>query len=187
MAGRGVDVDLLFKLRLAVGRVGEMDLAKWWNTQGQLGSLGSSVVSRGFPRTHHFAQARAVFAVAADRCREVYDPPGSVTLWNMPADVEDELELRLESWREDAVGWAPFFIELESCSADLSMELQRLGLASEEHVERESRLRRSAEQRAVQVPGEFSGSDDDLTMLAIAFARGEQGSLAVPYQPWDPA
>lgn len=101
-----VDVERLFRLRLVVGRVGEMDLAKWWNTQGQLGSLGSSVLSRGFPRTHHFAQARAVFAVAADRCREVYDPPASVTLWNMPADVEDELELRLESWREDAAGWA---------------------------------------------------------------------------------
>jgi hypothetical protein len=37
------------KLRLVVARVGEMDLARWWNTQGQLGALGSSVLQRGFP------------------------------------------------------------------------------------------------------------------------------------------
>lgn len=181
----GVDVERLFKLRLVVGRVGEMDLARWWNTQGQLGSLGSSVVSRGFPRTHHFAQARAVFAVASERCREVYDPPGAVTLWRMPAEVEDHLKLSAERWREDAATWKPFFDEVEACSADLPAELQRFGLVTTEQVEREGRLRRSAEQRAVQVPGEFSGSDDDVTMLAIAFARGEPGNLAVPYQAWN--
>lgn len=181
-----VDVERLFKLRLVVGRVGEMDLARWWNTQGQLGSLGSSVVTRGFPRTHHFAQARAVFAVAAHRCREVYDPPNSVTLWRMPAAVEDELELSAERWREDTATWKPFFEEVEACTADLRAQLQRLRLVSPEHLEYESRLRRSAEQRAVQVPGEFFGSDDDITMLALAFARGEPGNLAVPYQAWEP-
>jgi hypothetical protein len=179
-----VDVEHLYKLRLVVGRVGEMDLAEWWPTKGQLGPLGSSVVKRGFPRTHHFVQARSVFAVASQRCAEVYDPPGAVTLWTMPADVEDELELRTEAWREDGRAWAPFFEALEQSSSDLRAELQRLNLVSDYLLDREGRLRRSAEQRAVQIPGDFSGSDDDVSMLAVAFARGEQGSLAVPYQAW---
>lgn len=170
------------KLRLAVGRVGEMDLARWWNTSGQLGAIGSSVVLRGFRRTHHFAQARSVFAVAAHRSREVYDAPGTVTLWNLPADIEDEFGLRWEQWLDDAAAWADFFIQLESCTADLESELTRLQLVRTEHFEQVRKLRRSAEQRAVAVPGEFTGTTDDLTILALAFSRGEPGALAVPYQ-----
>ena len=52
-------------------------------------------------------------------------------------------------------------------------------------TERARKLRRSAEQRAVPLPGLFSGSTDDVTALALAFARGEVASLAVPYQSWD--
>ncbi|MCP4384516.1 MAG: BrxE family protein [Hyphomicrobiales bacterium] len=179
-----VDVERLYRLRLVVARVGEMDLAGWWNTKGQLGSLGASVVSRGLPRTHQFARARSVFAVAAARCRDVYDPPGSVTLWDLPAEVEDELESAAERWRESATEWAAVFRDLEDCGTDLTVELVRFGLASEADVDRVSKLRRSAEQRAVQIPGDFSGSDADLTLLALGFARGETGNLAVPYQAW---
>ncbi len=54
-------LELILKLRVVVGRFGEMDLAGWWNTRGQLGPLGAPVLRRGFPRTHCFAQARSVF------------------------------------------------------------------------------------------------------------------------------
>lgn len=80
--------------RLVVARFGEMDLAKWWNTRGQLGRLGAAALRRGFPRTHRFAQARSVFAVAAHRCTEVFEPPGCVTLWRLPEAV------RLDQRRE---------------------------------------------------------------------------------------
>src|SRR3954451_12033252 len=103
------------RLRLVVARVGEMDLARWWNTQSQLGSLGASVVRRGLPRTHRFAQARSVFAVAAHRCAEVYDPPGTVTLWRLPSDIEDDFEQRWETWLDDAAGWAGLFASVEAC------------------------------------------------------------------------
>src|ERR1019366_7161493 len=56
-----VNLDRLFKLRLIVARFGEKDNASWWKTDGLLGPLGASVMKRGFPRTHRFAQARAVF------------------------------------------------------------------------------------------------------------------------------
>ena len=35
MATPSIDIDRLLKLRLVVGRYGEMDIAKWWNTRGQ--------------------------------------------------------------------------------------------------------------------------------------------------------
>src|SRR6202012_5254639 len=79
MTAEKIDFDRLLKLRLVVARVGEMDLARWWNTRGQLSRLGTAAVRRGFPRTHYFAQARSIFAVAGYRCREVFDPPQSVT------------------------------------------------------------------------------------------------------------
>jgi hypothetical protein len=112
----------------------------------------------------------------------VYDPPGSVTLWNLPADTEDEFELQWEQWLDDASTWRGFFEELERCSPALDAELLRLKLATDADIERVRRLRRSAEQRAVAVPGVFSGSAENVTTLALAFARGEAGTLAVPYQ-----
>jgi hypothetical protein len=179
-----IDAAQLLKLRLVVARVGEGDLARWWNTRGQLGPLGTSVLRRGFPRTHPFAQARSVFAVAARRCAELYRPPAAVTLWQLPAELEDEFDQAWPSWIERVDELKPFFAEVEGCGSDLAHELQRLRLASDEHLDQLTRLRRMAEQRAVAVPGEFSGSADDLTMLALGFARGEVGNPAVPFQSW---
>jgi len=178
------NVEYLFKLRLVVARVGEMDLAQWWNTKGQLGSLGASVLRRGFPRTHRFAQARSVFAVAAHRCNELYHPPGAVTLWDIPASTEDDLEQRWADWIDDATGWEAFFSELEGCSSNLEQELKRLNLVTASQMVDVGKLRRSAEQRAVLVPGEFAGTDYDLAILALAFSRGEIANPAVPYQLW---
>jgi hypothetical protein len=92
MTNGTIDFDRLLKLRLVVARVGEMDLAKWWNTRGQLSRLGSAAVRRGLPRTHYFAQARSVFAVAGFRCREVFDPPQSATLWHSNVDAKGNLD-----------------------------------------------------------------------------------------------
>jgi hypothetical protein len=185
MEGRlELDYERLLQLRLVVARVGEMDLARWWNTNGQLGNIGTAVLTRGFRRTHQFAQARSVFAVATHRCRAVYDPPGAVTLWSLPAEMEDDLDLRWDQWIDDVSAWSGFFEHLESCSPDLETELVRFGLVTDADVERVRKLRRSAEQRAVAVPGEFAGTTADVTTLALAFARGDIAGLAVPYQPW---
>ena len=48
-------------------------------------------------------------------------------------------------------------------------------------LEASTKLRRSAEGRAVPLPGLFSGSDADVTLLALGFARSEVGELSVPY------
>lgn len=177
-----MDLDNLLKLRLVVARFGEMDLARWWNTKGQLGRLGTMALRRGFPRTNHFAAARSVFAVAAHRCQEVFDPPDCVTLWSLPPSFEEEFDARWEHWIDDAPAWAPLFEQLESLRGDdLVGAFQRLALVREHDVEAASRLRRTAENRAVQLPSSFTGTDHDTALLALGFARSEPGALAVPY------
>lgn len=177
-----LDLDRLLKLRLVVARFGEMDLAKWWNTQGQLGKLGAAALRRGFPRTHRFAQARAVFAVATHRCAEVFTPPSSVTLWQLPEATEEEFDTRWEHWLDGASDWTPFFEQIETLKgSDLVVALRAFGLVSDRDVDAFGKLRRSAEGRAVPLPRVFSGSEEDVSLLALGFARGEPGALAVPY------
>lgn len=108
----GVDLVRLFKLRLVVARHGEMDAARWWNTNGILGHRGSMVLKRGFPSTHSFAQARIAFAVARSRCHELFDPPGCMTLWNLPADIEDQFDERWQDWLDEGDQWRPVFENL---------------------------------------------------------------------------
>jgi hypothetical protein len=177
-----IDLDILLKLRLVVARFGEMDLAKWWNTKGQLGKLGAAALRRGFPRTHHFAQARSVFAVATHRCAEVFDPPNCVTLWRLPEAVEEEFDARWEHWLDNTSEWTPFFKKLEALQGgDLAATLRSFEVVGERDTGAFSRLRRSAEGRAVPLPGVFSGTNDEVALLALGFARGEPGALAVPY------
>lgn len=182
MTRSAIDLDRLLKLRLVVARFGEMDIAKWWNTKGQLGRLGSAALRRGFPRTHSFAQARSVFAVAAQRCIEVFEPPECVTLWKLPESVEEEFDTRWEYWLDNSANWIPFFQKLEILQGlDLVAALRQLEVVGNSDVEGVAKLRRSAEGRAVPLPGIFSETDDDVALLALGFSRGEVGSLAVPY------
>jgi hypothetical protein len=177
-----LDFDALLKLRLVVARFGEMDLARWWNTRGQLGRLGTAALRRGFPRTHYFAQARSVFSVAAHRCREVFNPPESVTLWQLPNAVEEDFESHWERWLDQAAEWTPFFQKLERLQeTDLKRALQSFGLIAGDTSQLFSRLRLSAERRAVPLPGSFTCTNQDVVMLALGFALGEPGALAVPY------
>lgn len=182
MSGDSIDLERLLRLRVVVGRIGEMDRAQWWNTRGQLGPLGASAVRRGFPRTHHFAQARSVFAVAAQRCAEVFDPPGSITLWRLPSDVEEAFDARWEHWLDAAHEWDAFFAQVAALDgADLVSALQALDLVDDADEAAFAGLKTSAEGRAVPLPAAFGRTDVELTLLALAFARGGTRALAVPY------
>lgn len=186
MTRAAINFDCLLKLRLIVARFGEMDIARWWNTRGQLGRLGTAAIRRGFPRTHYFAQARSVCAVAAHRCHEVFNPPESVTLWQLPDAVEEDFESHWERWLDHAVEWTPFFQRLEDLKEkDLKVVLQSFGLITGDELQLFSRLRLSAEGRAVPLTGSFTCANQDITMLALGFARGEPGALAVPYAKRD--
>lgn len=182
MSPASIDLDRLLKLRLIVARFGEMDVAKWWNTKGQLGRLGAATLRRGFPRTHYFAQARSVFAVAAHRCAEIFDPPNCVTFWRLPEEVEEEFDTQWERWLDNGGEWNSFFQKIESLQGtDLVANLRDFALVSDRDVDAYGKLRRSAEGRAVPLPGVFAATNDDVALLALGFARGEPGALAVPY------
>jgi hypothetical protein len=177
-----VDIERLLKLRIVVGRIGEMDLAQWWNTKGQLGPHGASALRRGLPRTHHFAQARSVFAVAAQRCAEVFDPPESVTLWRLPQDVGEAFDARWEHWLDAPNEWDAFFDRVAAIEQpDLVLALRTLDLINDTDLAAFVGLKTSAEGRAVPIAAPFGRTDTDVTLLALGFACGAVGGLAVPY------
>jgi hypothetical protein len=178
----GVDLERLFKLRLVVGRHGEMDLTKWWNSNGMLGRRGAIVLERGFPRTHFFAQARAVFAIARTRCAEVFDPPGCMTLWHLPAELEDRFEDEWHRWLDHYEDWTPFFTRLQELPGEnLLDELADCELLTDGSRESVSKLSTSPEGRSIALPGVHEPNDEVITLLAAAFARCSPGGLLVPY------
>jgi hypothetical protein len=177
-----IDYERLFKLRLAVARHGEMDAAGWWNTRGILGRHGALALKRGFPLTHPFAQARIAFVVARSRCSELFDPPGCMTLWSLPAQIEDQFEEHWQDWLDQGERWSPVFEALAGLGRqDLLVELADLGLVNQSHLDAVSKLRRSAEGRSVPLSGTFQPSDDIITLLAAGFARSDPGYPAIPY------
>jgi hypothetical protein len=182
MMAASIDLDHLLKLRVLVARFGEMDLAKWWNTKSQLGRLGAAALRRGFPRTYRFAQARSVFAVAAYRCSEKFDPPNCVTLWRLPELTEEEFDARWEYWIDNASEWTAFFEKIENLQGnDLATILRTFDVVTDQDLDAYSKLRRAAEGRAVPLAGSFSSTRADVALLALGFARGEPNALAVPY------
>lgn len=177
-----LDLTWLMKVRVAVARCGEMDRAKWWNTDGQLGSYGAKMLSRGLPRTHHFAQARSVFAVAAHRCAQIFNPPGCATLWHLTDRIEDEFDAHWEGWLDAATDWKPFFERVaEVRDTNVGSVLLDLELVSPAEVEEAKSLRRSAERNSVQLPNVFSRDRSSVALLALGFGLLNVADLAVPY------
>ncbi len=159
-----------------------MDAQKWWNTDGQLGPYGARVLKRGFPRTHHFAQARSTFAVAAHRCTEVFDPPDAVTFWRLSDDVEEEFDARWERWLDAAESWAPFFDLVAALKDfDVANVLKGFSLVDEAEVEASAKRKVADGGRGVLVPGVFEPGRKSIALLALGFGRGAQGDLVVPY------
>jgi hypothetical protein len=172
----------LFKLRLVVARFGEMDGAEWWNTTGALARIGNTVLSRGFPRTDFFAQARTVFEVARSRCREVFNPPRSVTLWDLPVGIEDQFETECQRWCAAREVWLPFFSKLQSQNRDdLFTAFIESGLVTQNERDSLAKLRRGVEGKSVPIPGKPAPDDKLINLLALGFCRAEKRALLVPF------
>ena len=136
----------------------------------------------GSARTHHFAQARLVFEVARARSAERFTAvPGCITLWELPANVEDEFDARWAEWLEDGASWSEFFEGLQRQDSDLLAALRGQDLLGSDHADQVSRMRRSAEGRSVPIAGIRHVDDDTLTLLAAGFSRGEVTKPAIPY------
>ena len=177
-----IDAALLMKLRLVVARFGEMDGAGWWNTHGVLSRIGKAGLSRGFPTTHYFAQARVAFAAATARCREVFSPPACFTLWDLPPSIEEIVESHWQVWCRSASDWEPFFTQLAEINAgELLDRLVSIQLVDQSVRKTVASLHVSAQGKAVQLPGIGYPDADSIRLLAASFARGSKGQLTVPY------
>lgn len=177
-----VSFEHLFKIRLTLARYGEMDHMRWWNTNGILGRYGSLTLSRGFPKTHRFVQAKIAFSVAAHRCREIYHPPNAYTLWDLPPEIEDRFQEKWHDWLENVDEWVGFFKGIEDIAGKELLELfSERDLISQAQIENAKKLRRSAEGRSVQLSGVTAMNDEALRLLAAGFFRGEPGKPAIPF------
>lgn len=177
-----IDASLLFKLRVAVGRFGELGMAGWWGTNGVLGTIGKAALSRGFPATHSFGQSRIVFSVASTRCREVYSAPDSLTLWNLPPQVEEAIDSSWQAWCRDASAWTPFFERVASMKADdLCQELFQLGLIDDAVISAVGKLKIAAQAKSIEVVGVTGLDNHAIRLLAAGFSRGAKGALVVPF------
>jgi len=96
--------------------------------------------------------------------------------------VEDQFEERWQGWLDNGDKWAPVFEQLAAVTGDdLLALLSQLDLVSPAQFEAATKLRRSAENRAVPVPGTHRPDDETITLLAAGFFRGEPGNPAIPY------
>lgn len=177
-----LDCEWLLKLRVAVARCGEMDLARWWNTSKQLGPSGASVLKRGFPRTHHFAQARSVMAVASHRCDQLLGQTDAITLWRLPEAVEDRFEALWETWLDRHATWQPYFEAVAAIrSGDVIAATTGLGLATSDDVKALQALGAAHEGRGLTVGKTFTGQRRQIALLALGFSVGRANDPVVPF------
>jgi hypothetical protein len=112
----------------------------------------------------------------------VFSPPHTCNLFSLSPELEEAFDQQWEYWLDSAAGWEPFFEQVQSIATNDPVDaLSTLSLISEDDVRAVQGLRRLGGKPAVQLPRTFSGSAEDLRLLAAAFAKGDAGSLCVPY------
>jgi len=175
-----LDFDRLLKLRLVVARVGELGLAGWWGTKDVLGGMGAMAYRRGFPRSHHWAQAKVVFEVARARCQERFPDPTAITLWSLPATVEEQFEHAWGRWIGENEAWEPFFERLKEWkSPSLTEALKAFELWS---PSMDAATAQAAPAIASLGLGTFPSLDQaSVDGLAAGFSFGQHGEPVVPF------
>lgn len=176
-----IDPEKTFKLRTAVARHGEQDVANWWPTQGLLGRQGASLYQRSFPRTHPFARARVVAEAAKARVRELYPVKDALTLWTLPPEVEEQVELYRQEWLRDVERWGPFFRQLEEHRGGGLLDLlQSLSLVGASVAQLAGTLTPPANGPALPLAGS-EVTAESIELLAAAHTVGQAGQPVVPY------
>jgi hypothetical protein len=100
--------------------------------------------------------------------------------------VEEEFETHWQRWLDQADQWKPFFLELEALKeAELKTVLQSFNLITDEDSELFSRLRRSAEGRAVPLYAPFTATNAAIAPMQAkggwrSTRRTERPVLRVP-------
>ena len=112
----------------------------------------------------------------------MYNPPDGVTLWDLPAEVENAFDERWPVWLETQSSWQEFFGSLESMPGeDLLRAFEGICPLPATALDAAKRMKRAADQKAVPL-GEVAAVTDDLvSQLAAGFSKGEPGRVAVPF------
>jgi hypothetical protein len=85
-------------------------------------------------------------------------------------------------WLDQPDHWKPVFQGLAVLrDPDLLKAMLRFELLTQAQLGAVDALHRSAEGRAVPIPGVHEPSDEMITILAAGFARGEVSAPAIPY------
>jgi hypothetical protein len=142
--------------------------------------MGAMAYRRGFPRSHHWAQAKVVFEVARARCRERFPDATAITLWSLPASVEEQFEHAWGQWVSNTETWNPSFDRLKEWKSPSLVEaLKAFDLWSEGM---ESAMTQAAMPAASCDLGSISGLDQaSVDLLAVGFAFGQVGEPVVPF------
>lgn len=174
-------LDHILKLRMAVGRHGEMDRAEWWNTRGIMGAKGGVVLERGFPRTHPLVQARIAFSVAKDRCKSVFAASDTATLWSLPAELEDQFRSNWSQWLSHNDRWDKFLEQVNDATEEgLTRGLKSLGLIEKVHADQAMEADRQG--ASAQISSDVAEVNEDVaSALAASFALGDENDLVVPF------
>lgn len=177
-----IDYGWLLRLRLLIARYGEMDSARWWNTNGVMGKYGAIALSRGFPKTQALVRGRIAMEAAKQRCNDVFQVPGCITLWSLPPEVEDGVEQHVNTCLNDNSGVLTFLQELESVeNVGLGAILQSTGFVSQEYLAKVLSIPLSGDARTIAIPGTHSVNAVTVALLAAGFTRSDIGRLIVPY------
>ena len=179
-----VNPEQLFKSRIIIGRYGEMDIARWWNTSGILSSLGSKVASRGLPRTEFYGRARVLFAVAAQRTRQYFSPPEAFTLWSLPPSVENALDEAMIRWAHEGRSWPVVEEALAGLKlGGIEQALQSADVAPDHISGLVPKLKAGPEGKSILLPQSSKIMDETVALLAAAFSRSRPESLLLPIVP----
>jgi hypothetical protein len=107
-----------------------------------------------------------------------------MTLWNLPAELEDQFEEHWQHWLDEGERWVSFFEKrIRMDGRDLLAKLADFDLVDQAQIQAVGKLRRFAEGRSVPLSGTYRPDEEVITLFAAGFARGEKGSPAIPYRP----
>jgi hypothetical protein len=174
------ELDLILKLRLAVARLGETDRNAWWNSY-LLSRTGQISLGMMFPRTTRIAQARSAFLVARERCQSVLGQVDCSTLWNLSAEIEEQLDQRLDRLTSKPEEWQLFFEQIANLpQAGVAETLDVLGLVDPSSAEVPA-PEITGQSASVQLPGKHPLDLDAIRLLALAFQLGKHNQLVVPF------
>lgn len=171
--------ETLFRLRIAIARIGENDWLRWWNSEA-LGPAGRYVTPRVFKRAPALAAAHMSILAARARHDGAVPKEPLVHLF----DLGEELEGGFERWliQRKANGWLPPSMpdpkpdQVESVAA----ALRAVGIEPGESLDSTNGFVVLGILDSSAIREERSRTEV-VTALAAAYAASRPGQLVIPY------